>query len=41
MGTFEPALVRRNWEWIAKAQSHPLDKIDPEKVIDRSFLPAK
>jgi NitT/TauT family transport system substrate-binding protein len=39
VGTFDPALVRRTWEWIARSQSYPIDKIDPEKVIDRSFVP--
>ncbi|MBV8537974.1 MAG: ABC transporter substrate-binding protein [Alphaproteobacteria bacterium] len=39
MGTFEPALLRKTWEWVAKAQNYPLDKINPEMVVDRSFLP--
>lgn len=39
MGTFDPALVRETWRWIAKSQSYPLDKLDPEKVVNRSFVP--
>jgi NitT/TauT family transport system substrate-binding protein len=39
MGTFNPELVDRTWKWIAKSQSYPLDKLDPEKVIVRSFVP--
>ena len=39
MGTFAPVLVRDTWQWIAKSQSYPLDKLDPEKVVNRSFVP--
>jgi NitT/TauT family transport system substrate-binding protein len=39
MGTFNRELVDRTWKWIAKSQSYPLDKLDPEKVIVRSFVP--
>jgi NitT/TauT family transport system substrate-binding protein len=38
MGTFNPALVQDTWKWIAKSQSYPLDKLDPEKVVNRSFV---
>jgi NitT/TauT family transport system substrate-binding protein len=39
MGTFNPELVKDTWKWIAKSQSYPLDKLAPESVIDRSFVP--
>lgn len=39
MGTFDPQLVKDTWKWIAKSQSYPLDKLDPESVIVRSFVP--
>jgi NitT/TauT family transport system substrate-binding protein len=39
MGTFDPVLVRRTWEWIAKSQSFPLDKLNPEQVVVRTFIP--
>jgi NitT/TauT family transport system substrate-binding protein len=39
MGTFDPQLVNDTWKWIAKSQSYPLDKLDPESVINRSFVP--
>jgi NitT/TauT family transport system substrate-binding protein len=39
MGTFNAALVQDTWKWIAKSQSYPLDKLDPDKVVDRSFAP--
>jgi NitT/TauT family transport system substrate-binding protein len=39
-GAFEPALLRTTWVWVAKAQHYPEQKLDPEKLVDRSFLPA-
>ncbi len=39
LGTLTPELVATSWGWVAKAQQLPLDKINPESVIDRSFLP--
>lgn len=39
MGTFDPALLQDTWKWIAKSQSYPFDKIDPEKVVVRTFVP--
>jgi NitT/TauT family transport system substrate-binding protein len=38
MGTFDPVLVRHTWQWIAKSQSYSLDKLDPEQVVDHSFV---
>jgi NitT/TauT family transport system substrate-binding protein len=38
-GAFEKKLLAKTWEWTAKAQGLPLDKIDPEKAVDRSVLP--
>jgi NitT/TauT family transport system substrate-binding protein len=38
-GVFEPALLRRTWEWVAKSEGYATDKIDPENLVDRSFLP--
>jgi NitT/TauT family transport system substrate-binding protein len=39
VGTFEKALLAKTWEWTAKAQNMPLDKLDPETAVDRSLLP--
>jgi NitT/TauT family transport system substrate-binding protein len=39
LGAFNPSLVKTSWEWLAKAQNYPVSKVDPEKVVDRSFLP--
>ena len=38
-GGFEKALLAKTWEWTAKAQNIPLDKLDPESAVDRSFTP--
>ena len=38
-GAFEKGLLAKTWKWTAEAQNMPLDKIDPEKAVDRSFLP--
>ncbi len=38
-GAFEKALLAKTWKWTAEAQNMPLDKIDPETAVDRSFLP--
>jgi NitT/TauT family transport system substrate-binding protein len=38
-GAFDKALLAKTWKWTAEAQNMPLDKLDPETVVDRSFLP--
>jgi NitT/TauT family transport system substrate-binding protein len=38
-GAFEKALLAKTWKWTAEAQNMPLDKLDPEAAVDRSFLP--
>jgi NitT/TauT family transport system substrate-binding protein len=38
-GAFEPKLLATTWKWTAEAQNMPLDKLDPETAVDRSFLP--
>jgi len=39
LGTMEPKRLAVTWEWTAKSQNIPLDKLDPEKAVNRSFLP--
>ena len=39
LGTLDKALLARTWEWAAKAQGLPLDKLDPETAVSRAFLP--
>ena len=38
-GAFEKALPAKTWKWTAEAQNIPLDKLDPETAVDRSFIP--
>jgi NitT/TauT family transport system substrate-binding protein len=38
MGAFEPKLLAKTWEWVAKAQNIPVAQFDPEKAVDRSFI---
>jgi len=38
-GSFEKTLLAKTWEWTAKSQGLPLDKLDPETAVDRSVLP--
>jgi NitT/TauT family transport system substrate-binding protein len=37
-GAFEPKLLRNTWIWVAKSMKYPENKVDPEKLVDRSFL---
>jgi NitT/TauT family transport system substrate-binding protein len=39
VGVFEKGLLATTWKWTAQAQGLPIDKIDPEMAVDRSFLP--
>jgi NitT/TauT family transport system substrate-binding protein len=39
MGTFDPELLKHTWQWVARAQSYPADKLDPETVVVRDFVP--
>jgi NitT/TauT family transport system substrate-binding protein len=34
LGAFSPAIVKTTWEWVAKAQKAPADKLDPMASID-------
>jgi NitT/TauT family transport system substrate-binding protein len=38
LGVFDPALVQESWKWVALSQGYPIDKIDPQSVVDRSFV---
>ena len=38
-GAFQKDLLATTWKWTAEAQNIPLNKIDPEAAVDRSFLP--
>jgi NitT/TauT family transport system substrate-binding protein len=39
IGSFNKERLKTTWDWTAKAQHAPLDKIDPETAVDRSFVP--
>ena len=39
LGTLDKALLARTWDWAAKAQGLPVDKLDPETAVNRSFMP--
>ncbi|MCA6215439.1 ABC transporter substrate-binding protein [Ideonella sp. B7] len=38
MGKFEPKLLGETWQWVAKSMNYAPTKVDPEKLVDRSFL---
>ncbi|HYP82728.1 ABC transporter substrate-binding protein [Variovorax sp.] len=38
MGAFEPKLLAATWTWVAKSMNFAASKVDPEKLVDRSFL---
>ena len=39
MGAFTKPLLAKTWEWTAKSQKIPLEKMDPETAVDRSVAP--
>lgn len=38
LGVFSPALVKTTWEWVAKQQNVPLDKLDPMASVDLTIV---
>ena len=38
-GQVRAALLAKTWNWTAKSHTIPLDKLDPDSAVDRSFLP--
>jgi NitT/TauT family transport system substrate-binding protein len=38
LGVFNPVLVQKTWEWVAKAREYPMDKMAPMSVIDGKFV---
>lgn len=41
LGNYDRGHVQKTWEWMAKARKYPLDKLNPDTVIDRSFFVAQ
>ncbi len=39
MGSFAPGLLHETWDWTARSQGYKPDLIDPESLVNRSFLP--
>lgn len=38
LGRFEPKQLSATWTWVAKSMDYAPTKVDPEKLVDRSFL---
>ncbi|WP_342448924.1 ABC transporter substrate-binding protein [Mameliella alba] len=39
LGAFDPVRLKATWERVAAAQGMDLDALDPEDIVDRSFMP--
>jgi NitT/TauT family transport system substrate-binding protein len=39
LGAFDPGLVTETWKWVYQSQDLDPAKIDPQSVVDRSFVP--
>jgi NitT/TauT family transport system substrate-binding protein len=39
IGTFQKERVFKTWEWTAKAQNMAITSFDPERAVNRSFIP--
>ena len=39
LGNYNSVRLQKTWEWMAKARGYPIDKLNPETVVDRSFMP--
>jgi NitT/TauT family transport system substrate-binding protein len=39
LGAFDPGLVTETWKWVYQSQDLDSAKIDPQSVVDRSFVP--
>ena len=37
-GAFNPQLLAATWSWVAKSMNYPMDKVNPESLVNRSFL---
>lgn len=38
LGQFEPVLLNKTWEWVAKSMKLPIDTIAPQTLVDRRFI---
>ncbi|RMX08689.1 sulfonate/nitrate transporter [Corticibacter populi] len=37
-GTFDPALLKATWGWVSQSMNYAEDKVDPETLVNRSFV---
>lgn len=40
-GALTPERIAMTWKWVAQANKLPLDKMDPETMVNRAFMPEK
>lgn len=38
IGAFDASQLHKTWEWVAKSMNYPMDKVDPETLVERRFL---
>jgi NitT/TauT family transport system substrate-binding protein len=38
LGVFAPDLVKKTWDWVAKANNYAPNKLDPMSIIDARFI---
>lgn len=38
LGAFEPKLLATTWNWVAKSMNYDVKKVNPETLVNRSFL---
>lgn len=39
LGSFEPKQLAATWSWVAQSMNYAADKVDPETLVNRGFLP--
>ena len=39
IGQLDPTMIADDWKWVAKAQGYKPDRLDPETIVDRRFIP--
>ncbi|MBD8094600.1 ABC transporter substrate-binding protein [Pseudomonas fluorescens] len=38
LGHFEPGLLNKTWAWVAKSMNYPMDRVDPQSLVDSRFI---
>ncbi|WP_043445493.1 ABC transporter substrate-binding protein [Halotalea alkalilenta] len=39
LGALTPGMLAANWRWVSASMDYPTDRLDPDSVVDRRFLP--